>query len=74
MTEAQKVVYMVIDEWWKKYGFGPSVEDIMRLTGDRSKSTVHGKMKRLVRLGFCKQVPGRSRSIRPAYLRVRDIE
>ena len=74
MTEAQAEVYLVIDEWWKRYGFGPTVEDVMRFTGDRSKATVHGKMKRLVKLGVCKQVPGRPRSIRPSYLKVRNIE
>ena len=74
MTEAQKEVFLIIDEWWKRYGFGPSVEDIMRLTGNRSRATVHGKMKRLVRLGICKHVPRLPRSIRPSYLRVRDIE
>ena len=74
MTEAQKEVYLVIDEWWKKFGFGPSVEDIMRFTGDRSKATVHGKMKRLIKLGICKHTPRRPRSIRPSYLKIRNIE
>ena len=74
MTPAQKEVFLIIDEWWKNYGFGPTVEDIMRFTGDTSRATVHGKMQRLVKLGICKHVPRRARSIRPAYLRVRDIE
>ena len=74
MTEAQSEVFLIIDEFWKKYGFGPSVEDIMRITGDRSRATVHGKMKRLVRLGICKHVPRMPRSIRPAYLKVRNLE
>ena len=74
MTKAQAEVYLIIDEWWKKFGFGPSVEDIQRFTGDRSKATVHGKMKRLVKLGHCKYTPRRARSIRPSYMRIRDIE
>jgi len=74
VTPAQKEVFLIIDEFWKRYGFGPSVEDIQRLTGDRSRATVHGKMKRLVRLGMCKHVPRLPRSIRPAYLKIRNIE
>ena len=74
MTPAQKTVYLVIDEWWKKFGFGPSVDDVMRLTGEKGRGNVARKMKALIRLGICKGVPGRARSIRPSYLRVRDIE
>ena len=29
MTPAQKEVFLVIDEWWKMYGFGPSIQDIV---------------------------------------------
>ena len=28
MTPAQKEVFIVIDEFWKKHGFGPSIRDI----------------------------------------------
>ena len=31
MTEKQKVVFLVIDEWWKRFGYGPSVDDVMRM-------------------------------------------
>lgn len=74
MTPAQKTVYLVIDEWWKRFGFGPSVDDVMRLTGEKGRGNVARKMKALIRLGVCKGVPGRARSIRPSYLRVREIE
>lgn len=74
MTPAQKEVFLVIDEWWKKFGFGPSIDDVMRLTGDKGRGNVSRKMKALVDLGICKGVPRRARSIRPSYIRVRDIE
>ncbi|NBW12979.1 MAG: repressor LexA, partial [Caulobacteraceae bacterium] len=29
MTPRQKEVFLVIDEWWKKYGYSPSIDEIM---------------------------------------------
>ena len=74
MTPAQKEIFVVIDEWWKRFGFGPSIDDVMRLTGEKGRGNVNRKMKALIKLGVCKGVPGRARSIRPSYLRVREIE
>jgi SOS-response transcriptional repressor LexA len=74
VTEAQQVIYMVIDEFWKRYGFGPSVDDVMRLTGEKSRGNVSRKMWRLVDLGVCKGTRRRARSIRPAYMRVYSVE
>ena len=73
MTEAQREVYVVIEEWWKRYGFGPSIDNIMSLTGDKSRGNVHRKIKALIRRGLCKGVPGLARSVRPSYLRVREL-
>lgn len=73
MTEKQKQIYMVIDEWWKKFGFGPSIDDVMHMTGDKGRGNVARTMKRLVDIGVCKQTPRRARSIRPSYIRVRDL-
>ena len=74
MTPKQSEVYIVIDEWWKRFGFGPSIDDIMRNTGDNGRGNVARICKALCELGVCKRVPGRARSIRPSYLRVRDIQ
>lgn len=74
MTPAQKEIYMVIDEYWKKFGFGPSIDDIMYMTGEKGRGNVQRKMWALVDLGVCKGSKNRARSIRPSYLRVRDIE
>lgn len=65
---------MIIDEWWKMYGFGPTVDDIMRMTGERSRSNTVRKMKALVAIGVCKATPKRARSIRPVGIRVRSVE
>jgi SOS-response transcriptional repressor LexA len=74
MTPAQKEIFMVIDEYWKKFGFGPSIDDIMYMTGEKGRGNVQRKMWALVDLGVCKGSKNRARSIRPSYLRVRDIE
>lgn len=74
MTPAQKEIFLVIDEWWKRFGFGPTIDDVMLITGEKGRGNVARKMRALVDLGICKGIPRRSRSIRPSYLRVRDIE
>jgi len=74
MTENQMNVYIAIDEFWKKYGFGPTVENLQYMTGDKSRSNVHRIMKRLVDLGVCKQTPRRARSIRPSYIKLYKLD
>jgi SOS-response transcriptional repressor LexA len=73
VTSAQREIFLVIDEYWKRNGFGPSVDDVMYLTGEKSRGNVYRKMNRLVELGLCKKVNGMARSIRPSGMRVRDI-
>lgn len=74
MTPAQKEIFVVIDEYWKKFGFGPSIDDIMYMTGEKGRGNVQRKMWALVKLGVCKGNKRQARSIRPTYIRVRDIE
>lgn len=73
MTERQRDIYLVIEEWWKKFGFGPSIDDIMNQTGDKSRANVHRMIKRLCESGACKRVPNRDRSVRPSWIRFRDL-
>lgn len=74
MTPAQKEIFLVIDEFWKKFGFAPSIDDVMYITGEKGRGNVSRKMWRLVDLGICKGIKGKMRSIRPSYIRVRYIE
>ena len=74
MTPKQKEIFMVIDSWWNKFGFGPSIDDIMRLTGDKGRGNVARVCKNLVELGICKRVPNRARSIRPTYVKMRNLK
>lgn len=73
MTERQAEIFRVIDEFWKKHKYAPSIDNIMFITGDKSRANVHRMMKRLCDLGVCKRVPNKARSIRPTNLRVRDL-
>jgi SOS-response transcriptional repressor LexA len=73
VTERQAEIFRVIDEWWKKFGYAPSIDNIMFITGDKSRANVHRMMKRLCDLGVCRRIPNKARSIRPVNLRVRDL-
>jgi len=74
VTPVQKEIYMIIETWWKEFGFGPSIDDIMRLTGEKGRGNVCRKMWALVDLGLCKGIKGKHRSIRPSYMKLRNHE
>jgi SOS-response transcriptional repressor LexA len=74
VTPIQKEIFLVIDSFWKKHGFGPSIDDIMYLTGEKSRGNVSRKMWRLVALGMCVGIKGVPRSIRPKHIRAYHIE
>ena len=73
MTERQKEIYMVIEEWWKKFGFGPSIDDIMFHTGDKGRGNVHRVVKKLCELGICRRSAHSARSVRPSYISLRNL-
>lgn len=74
MTPKQKEIFLVVDEWWKRFGFGPSIDDIMDQTGDKGRGNVARVCKALCDLGICKRLPRRARSIRPVYIKFRELE
>jgi len=74
MTPAQKEVFIVIDEWWKKFGYGPSIRDICTVRQKSGMGNTKDIIDRLVRLGVLKRVKGAGRSVRPVYLNFREIE
>jgi len=73
MTPAQKETYLVIEQWWATFGYGPTIDDIMHLTGEKGRGNVARKMRRLIDLGVCKGTMKMTRSIRPAHLRLRNL-
>jgi SOS-response transcriptional repressor LexA len=73
MTERQNEVFLVIDEYWKKFGYGPSIDDIMYQLGAKSRGNIHRIINRLVEMGACKKEKGRFRSVRPSGIRFRSL-
>ena len=73
MTPAQKETFLIIDEYWKNFGYGPTIDDIMRLTGEKGRGNVARKMRALIEIGVCKGVAGKARSIRPSYIKLRNL-
>ena len=73
MTEKQRTVFLVIDEYWRNYGYGPSIDDIMFHTGDRGRGNVHRVVKKLCDLGICRRAKFSARSVRPSYLKLRNL-
>lgn len=74
MTETQREVFLVIDEWWKKFGYGPSLRDIAYLRGKPGLGSTKKLVDRLVKLGAVKKVEGMGRSVRPVYINFRNLE
>ena len=74
MTPAQKEVFICIDEWWKQYGFGPSIRDICDVRGKAGMGNTAEIINRLVKLGVLKRVKGAGRSVRPVYINFRTLE
>ena len=74
MTPAQREVFLVVDEWWRRYGFGPSIRDICKLRGKGGMGNTSEIIDRLVKLGVLKKLRGTGRSVRPVYLNFRNLE
>lgn len=74
MTPVQKEVFLVIDEWWKRYGYSPSLRDIAFVRGKTGLGSTKKIVDRLVDLGAVKRMKGRGRSIRPVYISFRGLE
>ena len=74
MSPAQREVFIVVDEWWKKFGYSPTIRDIAFVRGKMGLGCTHKIVDRLVKLGALKKVKGQGRSIRPCYINFKHIE
>jgi SOS-response transcriptional repressor LexA len=74
MSPAQKEVFLVIDEWWKKFGYSPSLREIAYVRGKMGLANTHKIVERLVKLGVLKKIDGAGRTIRPTYIQFRNLE
>jgi len=73
VSPVQREVFLIIDQWWKKVGFSPSLRDIARVRGV-GLSTTKKTVDALVELGVIKRLDKTVRSIRPVYLNFRNLD
>ena len=74
MSPAQKEVFMAIDEWWKRYGFSPTLRDIAYVRGKMGIGNTKKIVDRLVLLGVIKKIDGTGRTIRPAWVNYKNLK
>lgn len=74
MSPAQREVFLVVDEWWKKYGFAPTLRDIAYVRGKMGLGNTKKIVDRLIELGALKKLDGKRRSLRPVYINFRNLE
>lgn len=73
MSPAQREVFLIVDEWWKKFGHSPTLRQIAEMRGKSGVGNTKEIVDRLVKLGVLKRLE-RRRSIRPVYINFRTIE
>jgi len=73
VSPVQKEVFLIVDEWWKKYGHSPTLRQIAYLRGKSGVGNTKEIVDRLVRIGVLKRLENR-RSIRPVYINFRSVE
>lgn len=73
MSPAQREVFLVIDEWWKRYGYSPSLREIAYVRGKMGLGNTKKIVDRLVELGVVKKLDGAGRTIRPVYINFRNL-
>jgi hypothetical protein len=74
MSPAQKEVFMVIDAWWERYGFSPTLRDIAYVRGKMGMGSTKRIVDRLAELGVIKKIDGVGRTIRPAYINFKHLK
>lgn len=67
MTPRQEQLYRAIQEYWDANDHGPSVSDLQKMIGAKSRSWVHSTMMKLVSRGYCVYLKNQNRSIRPVH-------
>lgn len=67
MTPVQRDMYVLIDEFWKRFGCGPTYRELAQLR-ETGLGNVKRIVDRLVALGVVKRVPNMDRSLRPSYM------
>ena len=74
MTAAQSEVFLAIDEFWKRYGYAPSLADVAFMRGKVGVGNTKRIVDSLVALGVLKYLANKKRSVRPVYLNFRTLK
>ena len=74
MTPAQREVFLIVDEWWKRYSFAPSMRDRANQRGKSGLANTMRLVDKLVELGAFKKIDRSARSVRPVYVKFRNLE
>jgi SOS-response transcriptional repressor LexA len=74
MTKVQREVFLIVDEWWKEFGYSPSLRDIAYQRGKTSLANTMKIVDRLIEIGVLKKQGGKGRTIRPVYINFRTLE
>ena len=74
MTAAQSEVFLAIDEFWKRYGYAPSLADVAFMRGKVGVGNTKRLVDSLVALGVLKYLANKKRSVRPVYLNFRSLK
>ena len=74
VSPAQREVFLIIDEWWKRFGCSPSLRDIAHQRGKMGLGNTKRCVDRLVELGVLKKLERKGRTVRPVYINFRNLE
>ena len=74
MSPVQKDVFIIVDEWWKQFGYSPALKDIAYQRGTTSLANTRKIVNRLIDIGALKKLEGKHRTIRPVYINFRTLE
>lgn len=64
MTDRQRDILLMINEYVEKKGISPTVREICDIAGLKSSATVHSHIKRLQEQGYIDMIKGSPRSMR----------
>jgi hypothetical protein len=74
MSPAQRDVFLVIDGWWTRHGYSPTIRDIANMRGKMGLGSTKTIVDRLVQLGVIKKIDGAGRTIRPAWVNYKTLK
>jgi len=74
MSPVQRDVFILIDEFWKKFQYSPTIRELAILRGKMGIGNTKRIVDQLERIGAIKKVDRRGRTIRPVYINFRNLD